>query len=163
MCILSIDFKEAFDKISHSNLFALLRQYGFSDRFQQRIRNINNIATAPLQINGHKYIPIPIRCSVLQGCPKSMQLLVMCLNPLLCTLEKILAGIQIGRLPIETAAVEYADDMTIFVTPPTDLPNHMVGHPRCVFINYIWPNQLSNTTNLWQIYFYYNSTKLRLA
>ena len=31
---------------------------------------------------------------------------------------------------------------------------HMVGHPRCVFINYIWLNQLSNTTNLWQIYVY---------
>ena len=29
--------------------------------------------------------------------------------------------------------------------------NHMVGHPRCVFINYIWLNQLSNTTNLWWI------------
>ena len=34
MCILSFDFKEAFYKISHSNLFALLRQYGFSDLFQ---------------------------------------------------------------------------------------------------------------------------------
>ena len=29
--------------------------------------------------------------------------------------------------------------------------DHMVGHPRCVFINYIWLNQLSNTTNLWSI------------
>ena len=32
---------------------------------------------------------------------------------------------------------------------------HMVGHPRCVFINYIWFNQLSNTTNLWWIDVYY--------
>ena len=24
---------------------------------------------------------------------------------------------------------------------------HMVGHPRCVFINYIWLDQLSNRTN----------------
>jgi len=32
---------------------------------------------------------------------------------------------------------------------------HMVGHPRCVFINYIWVNQLSNTTNLWWIDVYY--------
>ena len=31
----------------------------------------------------------------------------------------------------------------------------MVGHPRCVFINYIWLNQLSNTTNLWWIGVYY--------
>ena len=33
--------------------------------------------------------------------------------------------------------------------------HHMVGHPRCVFINYIWLNQLSNTTNLWWIDVYY--------
>ena len=33
--------------------------------------------------------------------------------------------------------------------------NRMVGHPRCVFINYIWLNQLSNTTNLWWIDVYY--------
>ena len=32
LCILTIDFKEAFDKISRSYLYALLRQYGFSDR-----------------------------------------------------------------------------------------------------------------------------------
>ena len=32
---------------------------------------------------------------------------------------------------------------------------HTVGHPRCVFINYIWLNQLSNTTNLWLIDVYY--------
>jgi len=32
---------------------------------------------------------------------------------------------------------------------------HMAGHPRCVFINYIWLNQLSNTTNLWWIDVYY--------
>ena len=33
--------------------------------------------------------------------------------------------------------------------------DHMVGHTRCVFINYIWLNQLSNTTNLWWIDVYY--------
>ena len=33
--------------------------------------------------------------------------------------------------------------------------DHMVGHPRCVFINYIWLNHLSNTTNLWWIDVYY--------
>jgi len=34
--------------------------------------------------------------------------------------------------------------------------NHMVRHPRCVFINYNWINQLSNTTIWWlDICFYY--------
>jgi len=51
-----------------------------------------------------------------------MQLIAMCLNPLLSTLENILAGIQIGRRRIKTAAVDYADDVTIFVTSPTNIP-----------------------------------------
>lgn len=37
LCIISIDFKEAFDNISHTYLFALLKAYGFSEQSQQRI------------------------------------------------------------------------------------------------------------------------------
>jgi len=51
-----------------------------------------------------------------------MQLFAVCLNPLLCTLENNLAGIQIGRRRIKTTVVAYADDVTIFVTSPTDIP-----------------------------------------
>jgi len=122
LCVLTIDFKEAFDKISHSYLCALLRQYGFSDRFQQRIRNMCDNATASIQIKGHRSSPIPIRSSVRQGCPISKQLFAVCLNPLLCTLENNLTGIQIGRRRIKTTVVAYADDVTIFVTSPTDIP-----------------------------------------
>ena len=116
LCVLAIDFKEAFDKITHSYLYELLRPYGFSDRFQQRIQNIYDNAIASIQINGHRSSPIPIRSSVRQGCSRSMQLFAMCLNPLLCTLENILAGIQFGRRRIKTNVVAYADDVTIFVT-----------------------------------------------
>jgi len=51
-----------------------------------------------------------------------MQLFAMCLNPLHCTLENNLAGIQIGRRRIKTTAVAYADYVTIFVTSKTDIP-----------------------------------------
>jgi len=51
-----------------------------------------------------------------------MKLFAMCLNPLLCTLENNLAGIQIGRRRIKTTVETYADDVTIFVTSPTDIP-----------------------------------------
>ena len=40
MCILSIDFKEAFDNISHDYLFQLLETYGFSKQTQKRIRQV---------------------------------------------------------------------------------------------------------------------------
>jgi hypothetical protein len=51
-----------------------------------------------------------------------MQLFAMCLNPLLCTLENNFAGVQIWRRRIKTTVVAYADDVTVFVTTPTDIP-----------------------------------------
>jgi len=83
MCVVTIDFKEASDKISHSYLFAILKKHGFSELFQQRIRRMYENATSTVQINGHQSDPIPIRCSVGQGCPMSMLLYALCLNPLL--------------------------------------------------------------------------------
>jgi len=79
-------------------------------------------AIASIQINGHRYSPIPIRSSARQGCSISMQLFAMCLIPLLCTLENNLAGIQIGRRRIKTTVEAYADDVKIFVTSRTDIP-----------------------------------------
>jgi hypothetical protein len=54
---------------------------------------------------------------------------------------EIFVGNKVTKLPLFLAAMS--------------LLGHMVGHPRCVFINYIWLNQLSNATNLWWIDVYY--------
>jgi len=51
-----------------------------------------------------------------------MQLFAVCLNPLICTLEDTLTGIQIGRRSIKTAVIAYAEDVTIFETSPRDMP-----------------------------------------
>jgi hypothetical protein len=69
MCILSLDFKEAFDNISHDYLFHILDNYGFSMHFQRCIRSMYRDATSSIHINGHTTGRIPINCSVRQGCP----------------------------------------------------------------------------------------------
>jgi len=51
-----------------------------------------------------------------------MILYAMCLNPLHCTLENSLHGLRIGRHRARISFVAYADDVTIFVTTPTDIP-----------------------------------------
>jgi len=51
-----------------------------------------------------------------------MILYATCLNPLLCALENSLHGLRIGRHRARTSVVAYADDVTIFVTTPTDVP-----------------------------------------
>jgi len=40
ICLLSIDFKEAFDKMSHRFLFKILREYGIGDNFCSRLQKI---------------------------------------------------------------------------------------------------------------------------
>ena len=74
ICVLSLDFKEAFDNISNDYLFQILEKYGFSRLFQQYIRCMYQNATSSIHINGHTTGKIPINCSVRQGCPLSMLL-----------------------------------------------------------------------------------------
>jgi hypothetical protein len=92
LCILSIDLK-TFDTISHDYLFELPRIYGFSERFQRRIKGVYDRTTSSIHIDGHRSHPIPIRSSVRQGCPLGMLLFALCLNPLIRTLEQNLTGI----------------------------------------------------------------------
>jgi hypothetical protein len=72
--VLSLDFRVAFDRISHTYLFAVLERYGISDCDITGIKNLHAKATSSVQINGYISGPIPIQCSIRQGCPMSMQL-----------------------------------------------------------------------------------------
>jgi len=116
LCILSLDFKEFFDDISHTYLFELLRGIPFGQCFRQRMRRMFE-NTSKIRMNGQRTSPIQISCSVRQGCPMSMLLFAVCLNLLICTLERNLAGIRIGRSGVKTA-----DDLRIFVTKTEEIP-----------------------------------------
>jgi hypothetical protein len=72
LCVLSLDFSEAFDKISHRCLFAVLEKYTISDYVITGIKNLYAKATSSVQIN--EYMSGPRQCSIRQGCPMSMQL-----------------------------------------------------------------------------------------
>jgi hypothetical protein len=51
MCVLSIDFSQAFDKISYQYLFEILSRYGITDWFVERLRAMYEGAEAAVQIN----------------------------------------------------------------------------------------------------------------
>jgi hypothetical protein len=50
-----------------------------------------------------------------------MLLFALSLNPLLWLLDHTITGIRIGRAT-RTAVVAYADDITLFLTDPKDIP-----------------------------------------
>ena len=69
--------------------------YNFSNKFMERIKCLYEDAASSVQINGHIAGPIPIHCSVRQGCPMSMMVFALCVDPLLRIFEQKLPGIQI--------------------------------------------------------------------
>jgi hypothetical protein len=120
VCLLKVDLKDAFDSISHLYLFNILREHGFSASFCSRIRRIYDNATSIILINGHRSLSIRIRSGVRQGCPLSMILFTLCINPLLIRLDKYLTGVKLGRNAKKTTAIAYADDITIILTKPEE-------------------------------------------
>jgi hypothetical protein len=85
LCVLSLDFREDFDRVAHQYLFTVLKAYGLHESFVDCIRHMYQDATCTVQINGHIAGTIPIRCSVRQGCPLSMAVFALCINPELQT------------------------------------------------------------------------------
>jgi len=81
MCMVSIDFSAAFDKISHEYLQEILGAHGFNATFIQLIMRLYETASLEIQINGFQSSLIPIKSLIRQGCLLSMLLFVMCLNP----------------------------------------------------------------------------------
>jgi hypothetical protein len=114
-CVLSLDFSNAFDKISHEYIFQALRQYSLPESFVISIEKMYDTATSAVQINRRQYGPIPIRCAIRQGCPLSMALYALCIHPLLKRLEHKLTGIQIGERTHAIKVAAYPDDVTIFI------------------------------------------------
>jgi len=100
----------------------MMRNYGFSERFIALMRQMYDQAASSVQINGRLAGPIPIRCSIRQGCPMYMLLFALRLNPFLHVLEEKLTGIRIIRRSKKIAVLAYADDITIFVTKLEDIP-----------------------------------------
>jgi len=122
ICVLSIDFSDAFDKISHTYLFEILREKGIiSANFCQCLRNIYADSTSILTMNGHKSKPIKILSGVQQRCPLSMLLIETCINPLLINLDRKLQGIKVRHNSNKTTAIAYADDITIIIRHPDEI------------------------------------------
>jgi hypothetical protein len=121
LCVLILDFHNAFDRIAHEYLFDILNSYGIQKGRLDCLQAMYTDVTSSVQINGTLAGPIPIHCGVRQGCPLSMALYALCLHPLLNMLDHSLQGLQIGRSKRYQPVLAYTDDVTIFVKRPEDL------------------------------------------
>lgn len=100
--LVSVDFDHAFDRIKHTYLWQILREYNFSDQFINKVKNIYTEAFSFVNVNCRTTTKIKLGRSVRQGCPLSMLLFVLAIQPLLNEFKKRNFWIN-----------AYADDITI--------------------------------------------------
>lgn len=112
--LISFDLDHAFDRVNHSFLLRVLRNFHFNPRFVSLLDKIMSVSSSRLLINGNLSPSFPIRRSVRQGDPLSMHLFVLYLHPLL---EKLLS---ICDNPLELV-VAYADDISVIVVDDNKL------------------------------------------
>jgi hypothetical protein len=48
LCVLSLDFREAFDRVAHQYLFTILKAYGLQESFVDRIKHMYQDVTSTL-------------------------------------------------------------------------------------------------------------------
>ena len=121
LCVVTLDFKQVFDRISHKYLLTVLCSYGFDAGILECIRMIYENATLVIQANGHLSTAIPTHCGVRQGCPLSIILFVLCLTRLLYYLDERLQGLRAHGKQRKTTVIAYADNVSILVTSQEDV------------------------------------------
>ena len=112
----SIDFRKAFDTVSHDFLFKVFEKYGFPPQFIEVIKELYRDAGSHILINGYKSKKIKLKSGIRQGDPLSRDCFVLQLNPLLVFLNNqvmIKKYLTLSRKSFLTLA--YMDDAN-FVT-----------------------------------------------
>ena len=120
LCVLTLDCKQSFYRVSHHYLLRILRGHGISPWFVERIQALYDQASSSVQINGSLAGCIQIQSGIIQGCPLSVILYALCLHPLIRAVEDVLPSIRIGRRMPHGPVIAYADNVTVFVTHPED-------------------------------------------
>lgn len=107
-----IDFKKAFDSISHHAVYEALAHYGTGDRFGQVIKQLYHNCMAHININGTNSNTFPILRGVRQGDMLSLLLFVIGINPLLDYINKSGNGYVFNNATT-IPAVTYCDNIAL--------------------------------------------------
>lgn len=114
--VLSLDARQAFDRIEWSYLFKILPRYGFGVNFLKWIRILYTNPAACILTNSTISKPVILERSTRQGCPLSPMLFILALEPLAMMIRTNIniSGIQIGEMEHKISL--YADDIILFLT-----------------------------------------------
>jgi len=114
--IVCLDQEKAYDKISHTFLWATLRKLGLPPHFINTIKHLYALAETHVIVNGETSRPFCIKRGVCQGDPLSCLLFNLTIESLAEMLRKSsLAGFHVAGLPDRILTALFADDTTVFL------------------------------------------------
>ena len=122
--VLSLDAQQAFDGIKWRHLFKLLPRFISGERFLRWIHVLYTNPAAEILTNNFVSKPFNLQCSTRLGCPLSLMLFMLAIEPLAMAVRAHngLAGIKTGEEEHKISL--YADDFILFLNRLMDsIPN----------------------------------------
>lgn len=111
--LLSIDLEKAFDRVDHDFLWSVLEKFKFPEMFINCLKRLYKNATSKVLFNGFLTNSFKIETSVRQGCPLSMALFCLYIEPLIRMLYDAVGGCLISSYFVKVVA--YADDINVLI------------------------------------------------
>lgn len=113
--IMTMDYKKAFDSINQEMMFKILQKLDIPERIMHLLKEIYSGATAQVEVNGIYTDKIKIQRGIRQGCPLSMTLYAVCMEPLTRKIiqNNNIRGITMGHYTQKLD--QYADDTTLTI------------------------------------------------
>ena len=124
LCILGLDLEKAFDRISHAYLKKVMLAFGFGPKIRAWIDVLNNESCSKVLINGNSTDMFKVESGVRQGCPLSVVLFILAIEPLACAIrqDRNIHGLLVpGSRGREAKLTLYMDDLTILATDNTSV------------------------------------------
>ena len=116
--MISLDQEKAYDRVSWSWLFAILKHMKFPKQFVEAIRLTYHNPAVKFLVNNHHTPKIPYNCGVLQRGPLSVILYLISIQPLLAALSttKLQLVITFEGQNARIPSLAYADDITVMLS-----------------------------------------------
>jgi len=138
--LVSIDLEKAYDLVDRNLLWRIMQRMGYPQDFISMLRTVYSLTEMSFLNGGKIATTIQSLNGLRQGCPLSMHLFVLYIEPLLIKIEKDLEGIKVFNEKLCCRA--FVDDVTVFVSSDQD-----ISKLEIILENFcIWSNSRVNKT-----------------
>ncbi len=118
--VISLDAEKAFDRIEWEYLFAVLKKFGFGNKFCSWICLLYTSPQASVCTNDTRSSYFTLKRCTHQGCPLSPLLIALAIKPLSAALRAFSSFEDMTQEGEEHGLSHYPDDLLLYVKNPTD-------------------------------------------